>query len=376
MEPPFKYNPLALAAREALAHAALARAKMIREVGRHFAEMESSRRRFQERYGFARPPLATKMGDKWVIAIGGTIYKQTKEGGYNFVNALHDHALEFFGTTFVDQEEAKPFAERHPAMQWLFMAVERDARLEAEGNTDPRDKQTGAGAAWLRFAYDLYTIADNSKLQADLRRRLLSGRDWQGARHELRVAALCVVAGFELAFEDESDGSRTHPEFIATDTNTGLQVAVEAKSRHRFGVQGFVGGKQVEPGERVNIRDIVLDGYKKQTALPLYVFVDVNLPPCDDPTWDRWMEELETSMMDLAREGYTDPCPANAVFFSNDPSHYVADGRIGNRPDRLWIRPFTAERPRVAHPSGDLVARFMKAHRQRLAPPSDFVSFT
>ena len=66
----------------------------------------------------------------------------------------------------------------------------------------------------------------------------------------------------------------------------GLRVAVEAKSRHRFGVRGFVGGKQVQPGERANIRDIVLDGYKKQTELPLYAFVDVNLPHCDDATWD------------------------------------------------------------------------------------------
>jgi len=375
MQPPFKYSALTLATREALEQRARERAQLVREVRRQFAAKANARRRFEERYGFARPPMATKMEDKWIIAIGAWIYKQTKEGDYNFVNALHDHALDFFGTTFVDQEEAKPVASRHPAMQWLFMAVERDERLKREGNTDPRARQTGAGAAWLRFAYDLYTIADNSELQAGLRRRLLSGQNWQGARHELRVAALCVVAGFDLAFEDDSDGSRTHPEFIATDKITGIQVAVEAKSRHRFGVQGFTGGKQVPPGERVNIRDIVLDGYKKQTPLPLYVFVDVNLPPCDDATSERWMEELETSMKDLSREGYADPCPANAVFFTNDPSHYVGDGGIGNRPDRLWIRPFTAEVPRVAHPTADLVQRFIKAHQQRLAPPADFVEF-
>lgn len=375
MQPPFKLSDLASAARTALSAIALERARLIAEVTRRFARADSDRRAFEEAYGLARPPVATKMGDKWFIAIGGSIYKQTKEGGYNFVNALHDHALSFFGTEFVDAQGAKPFSERHPAMQWLFMAVERDAKLAQEGNTDPRARQTGAGAAWGRFAYDLYTIADNSELQAELRRRLLSGRDWQGARHELRVAALCVVAGFDLAFEDESDGSRKHPEFIATDRTTGVKVAVEAKSRHRFGIQGFTGGKNEVPGERVNIRGLVLDAYKKETSLPLYVFVDVNLPPCDDPTWDRWMDEIEDSMMDLAREGYTNPCPANAIFFSNDPSHYVGEAGIGQPEDRLWIRHFTAEKPRVAHPGGDLVQRFMKASRQRLAPPADFVSF-
>lgn len=350
---------------------------MVREIQRKFASQDLQRRLFQERYGFARPPVAAKSGDKWMIVIGSKIYKQTRDGSYNFVNAVHDHALEFFGTEFVDQEEAKPFADRHPAMQWLFMAVEQDEKLAKEGNTDtdPRAKQTGASAAWLRFAYDLYTIADNSKLQADLRRRLLSSRDWQGARHELRVAAICVVAGLDLAYEDELDGSRTHPEFIATDKATGLQVAIEAKSRHRFGIQGFTGGKQVRPGDRVNVRDIVLDGYKKQTGLPLYLFVDVNLPPCDDATWDGWMDELEASMMDLAHEGYTNPCPANSIFFCNDPSHYIVDASIGNPADRLWIRHFTAELPRVAHPEGRWVERFMKAHEQRLAPPADFVDF-
>ena len=372
--PPFIPKVTALAARQAAVEPAQRRAAMIREVQAIFAGKELARTAFQDRYGFARPPMATKMGDKWVIAIGNSIYKQTRDGGYNFVNALHDHALAFFGEAFIGAEEAKPFESRHPAIQWLDTVVAVDEQHYKE-NEGPRGYGVGAGAAWGRFSYDLYTIADNSELQASLRKRLLSGRDWQGARHELRVAALCVVAGFELKYEDESDGSRTHPEFVATDKRSGIRVAVEAKSRHRHGVQGFQGGKQIEPGETVEIRSLVLDAYKKATDLPLYVFVDTNLPPGDLDDRGKWMVEMEQTMNDLAHEGYTNPCPANAIFFTNDPSHYLGESKIGSAEDRLWIRNFTAELPRVAHPLDDIVARFMRAHDQRLAPPQDFVSF-
>ena len=372
--PPFDPKAVALAARQAAPEMARQRKRMIREVTEMFASKERERKAFQDKYGFARPPMATKMGDKWMIAISGSIYKQTREGEYNFVNALHDHALHFFGDAYIDAEQVKPFENRHPAIQWLDTAIAVDEE-HSKKNEGPRGYGIGAGAAWGRFAYDLYTISDNSKLQASLRKRLMSGRDWQGARHELRAAALCVVAGFDLKYEDESDASKTHPEFIATDRTTGIQVAVEAKSRHRRGVQGFQGGKEVEPGARVEIRSLVLDAYKKATSLPLYVFVDTNLPPRDGDAWDKWMRELETTMNDLAHEGYTNPCPANAIFFTNDPSHYVGDGKIGGEDDKLWIRNFVAELPRVAHPSDDMVERFMRAHNQRLAPPRDFVSF-
>ena len=215
-EPPFDTNALAAAvktvAHDLRADAMKARRErdaMVREVTQIFAQQEQSRTAFTERYGFARPAMAARMGDKWMVGIGGSIYKQTQEGPYNFMNALHDHALDFFGIPFLEQEETKPFAERHPAIQWMHTVVDLSQKLREYGSDDPRAEHIGSGAAWGRFAYDLYTIADNAKLHASMRRRLINNRDFQGARHELRVAALCVVAGFELAFEDESDNSCT-----------------------------------------------------------------------------------------------------------------------------------------------------------------------
>ena len=104
--------------------------------------------------------------------------------------------------------------------------------------------------------------------------------------------------------------------------------------------------------------------------------IDTNLPPVeDDSVWKRWMFEIDKTMTDLQAEGYADPCPANIVFFSNDPSHYLAEEQIGNDQDRLWIKPYEATSPRVPHPDSNMTERFMKSHTQRLAPPSDLPDF-
>lgn len=352
------------------------RRALLRKAQHRFNLQKEKERTFVERYGHARVPVCTRMGDKWMIAVGGRVYKQTQEGPYTFMNVLHDSALHFFGVSFLEQEEAKPFGERHPAIQWMHTYVDHMDRLCKANNTEPGAGQIGSGAAWFRFAYDVFTIGDNAKLEKRLRQRLLEPKYFQAARHELKVAAICVVAGFTLEFEDEEDNSRQHPEFVATDRFSAVKIAVEVKSRHRRGVQGFMGGQDIAPGERVTIRQLVLEAYEKSTSLPYYVFVDVNLPPVsEESVWARWMLELDQTMSDLQAEGYSDPYPATIVFFTNDPSHYLAANQIGQQSDRVWIKHYEATSPRIAHPTGDMAARFIKANWQRLAPPADFSDF-
>lgn len=340
---------------------------------RMFTERAEREEQWVERYGHARKPISMTMGDgKVMVAIGSSIYKQVREGRYTFLDAVHDHALDFFGVSMLEAEEARPLEARHPALQWMYTTFNFLNELHAKGGAPPGGDQIGAGAAWYRFAYDLYTIRDNARLERVLKRRLMDPETFQGARHELWVAALCIAAGFAIEFEDESDNSRTHPEFIAKDRFSDACIAVEAKSRRRKGIYGFAGGKDSPAGESVGIRQLVLDAYKKETGLPLYVFVDVNLPPASTEDWNRWMGELDGTMIDLEVEGYASPSPANAVFFKNDPSHFLATEKIGGDWDRLWMKHYEASAPRVAHPSADIVERFGKAYAQRVAPPLDF----
>lgn len=320
------------------------------------------RRKFTTRYGHVRRPIGVEVNGKIFSAFDGAIYQQTQEGSYNFLNALHDHALHFFGDEVLLLEESKPVEDRHPALRWMYEHIESSSNCKQDGN----------GAAWFRFAYDLFTIRDNAKLERALRARLRTASSFQSARYELKVAAICAAAGFDLQFEDEVDNRVKHPEFTGTERSTGVRIAVEVKSRHRRGVLGFSGGRDVDPGAAVDIRKNVLEAYKKQSELPLYVFIDVNLPPASAAMMQRWESELQATMLDLDAEGYASPCPANAVFFTNDPSHYVGRGRIGSSDNALWVRTYTATIPAVPHPDRDMVQRLMTAHSQRVAPPTNF----
>lgn len=344
----------------------------IDKVRKIFGDRANEEKQFIEDFGHVRPPMGLKTQDTAYIAIGGTIYKQSRPGNYTYLHAIHDHALEFFGIPMLEAEEQKPFEQRHPALQWMALAVANANRLRT-----PTDigGGIGAGAAWHRLAYDLYTIRDNAKLEAEMKTRLLDSTRFQGARHELYVAALCVAAGFELQFEDESDSSKTHPEFIGTDKFSSTQIAVEAKSRHRRGVKGFKNGKDEIPGATVGIRSLVTDAFKKVTDLPLYVFVDVNLPPADKIERKRWLAEIDQTMSDLGQEGYNDPCPSNAIFFNNDPSHYMPEQQVGGEESCIWFKPFHADKPKTPHPGGEVFDRLVKAHDQRISAPQDFPRF-
>lgn len=337
---------------------------------RHFDEKRRQEAAIRERFGEGTPPVFARGGESLWMIVGNEIYFKKDAADYGFMTAIHDYALHFFGLQFLEAEEAKPLSQRHPAMQWLQMSVDEDKRFAA----GERDRQPiGAMAAWYRLAYDLYTIKHNGALQMRFKSRLLDPIAFQGARHELKIAAMCIGAGYTLTFEDELDNRSTHFEFVAANT-AGLKIAVEAKSRHRRNVLGFSSGKHVQPGETVGVRSLITDSFRKKADLPFFVFIDVNLPPAESQEQHHgWLLELDETMMDLAQEGYANPCPANIVFFMNDPSHYMGAGAIGREADQLWIKPYEADQPRIPHPNSEMRERFIRALWLRAAPPTDLL---
>jgi hypothetical protein len=117
-----------------------------------------------------------------------------------------------------------------------------------------------------------------------------------------------------MDFEDETDGSHKHPEFVATDPATGKPFAVEAKARQRMRTHPF------EVAEiRPPIRDLLLNAISKTTTLPLVVFVEVNLPPEDveEPTWVPHAKQVADEI--ATERGRS---PFGAVFFTNRPHLY------------------------------------------------------
>lgn len=357
---------------------------LIERAKKIFQEKDRKQRDFIEKYGHVRVPAVIKAWEgKTISILEGVIYQQTRDQPYNFVNVLHDHALIFFGNDFLEAEESKAFESRHPAIQWLCAYSDNWNGQLNEGKSEDAIAQMGIGGAWHRLAYDLYTIRDNAKLGTLLKARLLNQKGFQGARHELRVTALCIAAGFDIDFVDETDGQSKNVEFIATDRFSSDKIIVEAKSKHRRGVLGFDGGSTKSTGNKVSIRKLVSESYKKvldprkksNEDLPYYVFIDPNLPPfIDEKQYQSWLLEIENTMHELAQDGYADPCPANAVFFCNDPSHYIKR-KINNSTDNLWICHYEAASSRIAHPSSDVVSRLKRAYHQRVSSPENIDDF-
>jgi len=176
-------------------------------------------------------------------------------------------------------EEAE--ANRHEICRWYGHV---DSLLRASSNstsineTVVRIDGDGVFMAYMHLAYNLYVLAHHAALQARLISRLKHKDQFQGALYEVFVITTMIRAGFDIAFEDETDGSTSHPEFIATHQLSKQRIAVEAKSRHRPGVLGRSGNRQDPDDLTLGVRNLLLKCSQKHIVDPYVVFIDLNMP--------------------------------------------------------------------------------------------------
>lgn len=200
---------------------------------------------------------------------------------------------------------------------------------------------TGPVAAYLTFAYDLFTVQNNGRLDMRLLERLKNCDQFQGARHELFAEATCLRAGFSIEHEDETDGSTRHAEFTATHKHTGQRISVEAKSKHRPGVLGFPGDQQEEGEHKLNVGKLLNDAIRKNPPHPLVVFFDLNLPWL---TASRLLEKripphpVIQGTLDRIRRRHLGKDPINLLVITNHPEHYSADEEVAPSPQILSIQ--------------------------------------
>lgn len=326
-----KYKKCCITRRSGLDAEALARYQHLLAVS---LEKERLRR---EKYGYVRPVISTTFdGNRWVV-VGNTVhYSKSWKTVPDFLSHYIKIVLgEEWGTNEI---KTKPLEERHPILQWYNSACRFQKRHEGSKNSDGlyHGELDGPAAAYLQLAYDLYVLGDHLKLQESLVARLKHPDQFQGARYELAVATHCIRAGFEIAYEDETDTSEKHMEFIATHKETGQVIAVEAKSRHRPGVLGFLGEQQEQP--RAGVRNILLKALRKSVILPYVVFIDLNLPPTEvDDIHDlAWLQELIAEVQRLPGNE-EEPHSYNLLMFTNYPEHYGAEGAKKPGSDRVSV---------------------------------------
>jgi len=275
----------------------------------------------RQRFGQVRPILHADFQDHKFVAVGNQLL-YAKEGQWQtFPDFLSSYIKSILGNDWGNAEIEKPLTERHQIMKWYDETCRFQKLLKKGDNGLYAMTPNGSMAAYLYLAYDLYILRHHSSLQNEIIGRLKNKDQFQGARYELYVAATCIRADFEIQYEDETDRSTTHPEFIAVHQKTGQQLAVEAKSRHRQGVLDFPGDPKSLEDTKADIGRLLNQALKKATDLPYVIFVDVNLPLNEQSQFElRWLQEILRAV-GRNLSGQTES-KYNLLLFTNHPHHY------------------------------------------------------
>jgi hypothetical protein len=283
------------------------------EVAAQFQTQMAQEAARRDRFGNVRPLITLVDQDYRLIAVGSRIYHG--KHWRTFTDFLIFYVKDVFGSDWWKEQVGKAAGERHPLLDWYDHIVKLGDILPRESDGLIAAAPDGVMSAYLLLAYDLYVLRDNGKLQNEVVERLRHRDQFPGARYELFVAATFIRAGLEFKYDDETDGSKKHPEFVATDVATGLVIAVEAKARQRMRKQPFDVAEIRPP-----VRDLLLSAVAKEPPHPLVTFLEVNLPPEDIGALPTWVSHVDEVVKEIAAGRGAHPFAA--VIFTNRPHLY------------------------------------------------------
>jgi hypothetical protein len=297
------------------------------DVKRLLRHVEAQRIQAEQQQGLGRPIISCEFKGHRVVAVKNMIHHSPN--WKTFHDFLFDYIKTTLGGEWGNAELAKPYEERHPILQWYhaLCLVQQEAEF---GDGKVRSAPiTGAVAAYLGLAYNLYLLAHNAEAQARLIARLKNLRQFHGAYYETFVAAAFIKAGFTIELEDEEDGSTSHCEFTAIHPS-GRRYSVEAKARHLGGVLGVPEGNGAAIDGKLKIGHQLYAALAKRANHTRVIFIDINVP--DDVTGAEevsWLtgalETIRSKEPTMTIEG--EPAPAAYVFVTNLPYHHAPDSR-------------------------------------------------
>jgi hypothetical protein len=263
----------------------------------------------QRQQGLGKPIISTEANGYRVVAVKNRLHYSDK--WKTFHDFLVNYLPSVLGREWGNAQLAKPADQRHPILTWYQMLCEQQRITIMEPGTVSSATMTGAVAAYMYLAYDLYALEHNVELQAALVARLRNHDKFTGARYEVYIAAIFIRAGFDLEFENEADGTTTHCEFTATHRRTGRKFSVDAKRRE---------------GNRPRIGRLFNDALSKRANHDRVIFIDINMR--DDLTGNEEPSFLQKALRRLREfEGMLlndIPRPSAYVFATNTPwAHYL-----------------------------------------------------
>jgi len=269
---------------------------------------EAKERQRKRQQGLGRGIVSTEFNGYRVIAVRNKLHWSNKW------KTFHDFLIAYmqlvFGKDWWFSWIEKPDVDQHPVLLWAKLLYKNQQAITETSGEIRSMPATGAAAAYLTLAYDLYCLAHNEELQTKLIERLKKLDQFWGARYEVFTAATLIRAGFSLEFEDEDDRTSTHCEFTATCQATGRRFSVEAK--HCAGTQ-FRFGRQLNRALR------------KSAKFERIVFIDVNAP--DDATGAEKTRELLLRVVNDVRKFENrlingQILPSAYLVISNNPHHH------------------------------------------------------
>jgi hypothetical protein len=231
---------------------------------------------------------------------------------WTFQEFLIGYGKNQLGEEWLSANEKTPNA--HPLVEHLRSGL---SAARPTGRTDGERIEMSMNAdlyTFIAFAYDVFTVSDNARIQTSLLDRIQHVDQFQGARYDLFAAAPLLRAGFKIEFEDEGDSTRSHCEYTATHPETEKSYSVEAKSRHR--AQQFSESDETPPAR---MRNLIQAALKKQADHERIIFIDVNLPPDNQPLFaEEWHKDVATTLNVIEQnQRPDDPWPRAIVFFTN-----------------------------------------------------------
>ena len=265
---------------------------------------DANRVQRERQQGLGKPIISVDFNGRRLVAVKNRLLHS--KGWLTFHDFLCDYIKMATGPEWGNAEIAKPLEQRHPILVWYQKLCEYQRTFVREPGKVHSATMTGAMAAYMHLAYDLYALDHNAELQDKLLARLRNHDNFTGARYEIYVAATFIRAGFDIEFEDEEDGSTTHCEFTATYRRTGKRFSVEAKRRE---------------GHRIRIGRLFDKALSKHANHQRIVFIDINTR--DDASGEQSPTYLEKAFARLRTfEGQPlsgKPRPSAYVFVTNTP---------------------------------------------------------
>ncbi len=285
-----------------------------------------------------------------VIGVGSTLFWIPP------TETFHEFLIRFLKKVLTPEwyrvQRDAPEGERHVIAKWYASYCDWQKTHAADKNrVEGGWAVLPSGDVWaiLTLGYDLYCLAHSLDLPEDLIQRLRNRDQFQGARYEVAVAATFARDDYKIDYlKSESDKSC---EFIAKHEQTGEQVGVEVKSRHRHGVLHLRGDRQSIEEIKVGVAHLLNEAIQqKPSDLPFVISIDLNLPASQAPEpGDKiWFNDVKQALANLGETSKEKPEQFTVLFITNYSYHYESDQAINTgaySADTLTIIPKFAKHP-------------------------------